>query len=121
MAGAMGDHSLSNWPIFSLVEESFLRSLKLVLVFGSAGDEAIVVTHSDEVYALGSNASSCLGLGETQGSFHPRIVRELCNKGIALYIIHDGLEFRLFCARENSLEEIRFSYLHEEAIFVYIP
>ena len=75
------DHSLSKWPLFSLLEETFLRSLKLVLVFGSSGNEAIVVTHDDEVFSLGCNNHGCLGVGDTKSSLEPRKVKELCNKG----------------------------------------
>lgn len=75
------DQSLSHWPLFSLQDNAFLHSLKLVCVFGSSGNEAIVVTHADQVYALGSNNNGCLGLGDTRASFEPRKVEELCNKG----------------------------------------
>ena len=77
------DQSLSRWwPIFSLLEDDFLQTLKLVSVFGSLGNEAIVVTHDDEVYSLGSNTNGCLGLGDTKSSFSPRKIKELCKKGI---------------------------------------
>lgn len=33
-------------------------------MFGSSGNEAIYITNDDEVYAIGSNCSSCLGLGK---------------------------------------------------------
>lgn len=73
--------SLSLWPIFSLLDASFLKRVKMACVFGSTGNEALVVTHGDEVYALGSNSSSCLGLGDLKSSFHPRKVDTLCNQG----------------------------------------
>lgn len=74
-------HSLSKWPIFSLLPDSFLWSIKLACVFGSAGNEAIVITQSDEVYALGSNSSSCLGIGDMKGSLGHHEVVELSKKG----------------------------------------
>ena len=73
--------SLSWWPIFSLLDASFLRGVKMACVFGSTGNEALVVTHEDEVYALGSNSSSCLGLGDLKSSFQPRKVDTLCKQG----------------------------------------
>ena len=76
------DQSLSKWPIFSLLEDEFLQTLKLVCVFGSSGNEAVVVTHDNEVYSLGSNNNGCLGLGDTKSSFSPRKIKALCKKGI---------------------------------------
>lgn len=76
------DHTLSiKWPVFSLLDDAFLGSLKLVCVFGPSGNEAIMVTHYDQVYALGSNNSGCLGLGDVTASFEPRKVKELSDKG----------------------------------------
>ena len=68
---------LSRWPIFSLLDEDFLTSLKIAYVFGNAGNEAIVITRDDDVYALGSNGSSCLGVGDAQSCLHPRKVEAL--------------------------------------------
>jgi len=73
---------LGRWPIFSLLDETFLTSLRIACVFGSAGNEAIVITRDDEVYALGSNSSSCLGVGDAQSCLHPRKVEALCKKNI---------------------------------------
>lgn len=75
------DWSLSKWPVFSLLGETFLRSLKLVCVFGASGSEAVVVTQDDQVYALGSNSNGCLGVGDLSASFEPRKIDELCNQG----------------------------------------
>ena len=52
------------WPIFSLLEPDFLASIRTACVFGSSGNEAIIMTKDDDVYALGSNCSGCLGLGK---------------------------------------------------------
>lgn len=73
---------LERWPIFSLLDEEFLASLRIACVFGSAGNEALVVTRDDDVYALGSNGSSCLGVGDAQSCLHPRKVEELCKKNM---------------------------------------
>ncbi|KAJ7392624.1 RCC1 and BTB domain-containing protein 1 [Desmophyllum pertusum] len=73
---------LERWPIFSLLDEEFLTSLRITCVFGSAGNEAIVVTRDDDVYALGSNGSSCLGVGDAQSCLHPRKVEALCKKNV---------------------------------------
>lgn len=54
----------SKWPIFSILEQGDLEKIKKICVFGSSGNEAIYITNDDEVYAIGSNCSSCLGLGK---------------------------------------------------------
>ena len=46
------------------------------------GNEAIVITRDDDVYALGSNGSSCLGVGDAQSCLHPRKVEALSKKNI---------------------------------------
>ena len=54
------------WPIFSLLDVDFLATVKTACVFGSSGNEALLVTNADEVYVLGSNCSGCLGIGKIQ-------------------------------------------------------
>jgi RCC1 and BTB domain-containing protein len=41
-----------------------------------------MVTKSDEVFAIGSNAAGCLGLGDLQSTLFPKKVEALCNKNI---------------------------------------
>lgn len=72
----------SKWPIFSILEQGDLEKIKKICVFGSSGNEAIYITNDDEVYAIGSNCSSCLGLGDAHSSFEPRKVDVLCKKNI---------------------------------------
>lgn len=78
---------ISKWPIFSLLEMNFLQSIKLACVFGSAGNEAILVTSDDEVFSLGANDNSCLGIGDTKSSLLPRKLEQLCKKGYYNYFI----------------------------------
>lgn len=73
---------LDKWLIFSNLNKAFMSTLRMACVFGSSGNEALVVTSNDDVYALGSNSSGCLGLGDTHGSLEPRKVDALCRKGI---------------------------------------
>ena len=81
---------LDRWPIFSLLDEDFLASLTKACVFGGAGNEAIVITCNDELFALGSNGSSCLGVGDAQSCLHPRRVDALCKKNIASFAFGSG-------------------------------
>lgn len=73
---------LSRWPVFSLLSQDFLQQVRLACVFGSAGNEAVVVCDDSEVYALGSNTSGCLGVGDLRSSLQPRKIETLCGKGI---------------------------------------
>ncbi|EDO35216.1 predicted protein [Nematostella vectensis] len=73
---------LDRWPIFSLLSDDFRFSIKIACVFGGAGNEALVITHDDNVYAIGSNGSSCLGVGDSQSSLVPRSVDALCKKKV---------------------------------------
>lgn len=56
-AGAMGD--LSKWPMFSLLDAGERAAIRQVCVFGTSADEAIYVTHGNEVRRAGASAS-CL-------------------------------------------------------------
>ena len=60
---------LSRWPIFSILDPEVLSTIKKVCVFGSSGNEAVFITADDNVYAMGSNCSSCLGLGKSSSFF----------------------------------------------------
>lgn len=73
--------ALNQWPIFSLLDPSFFQQIKLAAVFGSTGNEALIVTQEDEVYSLGSNANGCLGVGDCNSTLLPRKVSQLCNRG----------------------------------------
>jgi len=73
---------LSRWTLFSLLDKEFLSRVRLACVFGNLGNEAILVTHDDEVWAFGSNGAACLGLGDMNSSLEPRRVDALCHKGV---------------------------------------
>uniref|UniRef100_A0A8C2ANT1 Regulator of chromosome condensation (RCC1) and BTB (POZ) domain containing protein 2 n=1 Tax=Cyprinus carpio TaxID=7962 RepID=A0A8C2ANT1_CYPCA len=69
-------------PVFALLPPEDLQLIRQACVFGSAANEAIYVTVNDEVFALGTNCSGCLGLGDTQSSIEPRRIDILCGKKI---------------------------------------
>jgi RCC1 and BTB domain-containing protein len=73
---------LSRWPVFSLLSADFLQGVRLAAVFGTAGNEAVVVGRDAEVHALGSNTNSCLGVGDSRSSLQPRRVEALSGKGV---------------------------------------
>ena len=37
--------------------------MKLACVFGQVGNEALIVTYDDDVFAVGSNGAGCHGIG----------------------------------------------------------
>ena len=82
---------LSQWPIFSLLEAEFRKRVHWACVFGSAGNEAIIVLRENEVHALGSNSSCCLGLGDSSNGLQPRRVDPLCGKGWFICCIKNKL------------------------------
>ena len=71
---------LSKWPIFSLLDETFRRSIKLVCVFGGSGNEAIMLTGADEMFSLGANSNGCLGVGSGNGCLQPRKMDSMSGK-----------------------------------------
>ncbi|KAG1932878.1 RCC1 and BTB domain-containing protein 2 isoform X1 [Pimephales promelas] len=73
---------VGKWPVFALLPPEELRLVRQACVFGSAANEAIYVTVNDEVFALGTNCSGCLGLGDTQSSIEPRRIDILSGKKI---------------------------------------
>ena len=73
---------LSKCHLLSILPDVFLHDVHWVVVFGTAGNEAIMVTQGDEVYAMGANANCCLGLSTAkQVGFLPMKVELLCGKG----------------------------------------
>lgn len=60
----------------------FWTTVSSFLFSGNLGNEAVVVTKSDEVFAIGSNAAGCLGLGDLQSTLTPKKVEALCSKGV---------------------------------------
>ena len=90
---------LGSWTIFSLLDKEFSAQIRLACVFGTRistifkphntvglffvgnlGNEALIVTRDDEVFALGSNGAGCLGLGDMHSTLAPKQVEPLCYK-----------------------------------------
>ena len=80
MASRVGGPDFQPWTLFSLLEPPFLHSLRLSCVFGNLGNEAILITDADEVFALGSNGAGCLGLGDMSSTLEPKKVEALSGK-----------------------------------------
>ncbi|XP_072832977.1 RCC1 and BTB domain-containing protein 2 isoform X2 [Pogona vitticeps] len=73
---------VGKWPIFALHSQEELKLIRQACVYGCAGNEALYVTKNDEVFALGTNCSGCLGIGDLQSTIEPRRLDILCGKKI---------------------------------------
>uniref|UniRef100_A0A3Q3DC17 RCC1 and BTB domain containing protein 2 n=1 Tax=Hippocampus comes TaxID=109280 RepID=A0A3Q3DC17_HIPCM len=73
---------VGKWPVFALLPPEELGLIRQACVFGSGANEALYVTVNDEVFGLGTNCSSCLGLGDLQSTIEPRRIDVLCGKKI---------------------------------------
>ena len=82
--------SLINWPILNMLEPGFISNIRMVVVHGSSGNEALMVTHDGMVYALGSNKDGCSGTGDTSSSLTPRRVDALCRNNIKTFAHGSG-------------------------------
>ncbi|XP_041835134.1 RCC1 and BTB domain-containing protein 1 isoform X2 [Melanotaenia boesemani] len=69
-AGAMVD--VSKWPLFSLLSREEQATIRQACVFGIFGNEAIYITHRDEVFVFGLNYSGCLGTGDSASTIIPK-------------------------------------------------
>uniref|UniRef100_A0A8C5QVY9 RCC1 and BTB domain containing protein 2 n=1 Tax=Leptobrachium leishanense TaxID=445787 RepID=A0A8C5QVY9_9ANUR len=72
---------IGKWPIFALCPQDELKFIQQACVFGG-GNEVLYITKSDEVFAIGTNSSGCLGTGDTQSTIEPRRLDVLCRKKI---------------------------------------
>ncbi|XP_067438721.1 RCC1 and BTB domain-containing protein 1 isoform X1 [Thunnus thynnus] len=69
-AGAMVD--VSKWPLFCLLSNEELATVRQACVFGTSANEAIYITHGNEVFVFGLNCSSCLGTGDNLSTIVPK-------------------------------------------------
>ncbi|KAK0179955.1 hypothetical protein PV327_005649 [Microctonus hyperodae] len=81
---------LKNWPILSLLDKDFASEIHTVVVFGSLGNEVLIIDKDGVVYALGSNTSGCLGTGDSHSSLHPVKVEALSHKNVKTFAFGVG-------------------------------
>ena len=58
----------------------FCCQVRVACVYGNVGNEALMITKDDEVYAVGSNGAGCLGLGDMHSTLFPKKLEPLCSK-----------------------------------------
>ncbi|KAL7991402.1 RCC1 and BTB domain-containing protein 1 isoform X1 [Crotalus tigris] len=73
---------VGKWPIFTLLSPQEIATIRKACVFGTSANEAIYITHSDEVFVFGLNCSNCLGTGDNQSTIVPKKLESLCGKRI---------------------------------------
>ncbi|KGL74995.1 RCC1 and BTB domain-containing protein 1 [Tinamus guttatus] len=74
---------VGKWPIFTLLSPQEISSIRKACVFGTSANEAIYITHNDEVFVFGLNCSNCLGTGDNQSTIVPKKLEALCGKKIS--------------------------------------
>ncbi|TNN53874.1 RCC1 and BTB domain-containing protein 1 [Liparis tanakae] len=63
---------VSKWPLFSLLSAEELAAVRQACVFGMSANEAVYITHANEVFVFGMNSSSCLGTGDSVSTIVPK-------------------------------------------------
>ncbi|XP_054004464.1 RCC1 and BTB domain-containing protein 1-like isoform X2 [Hylaeus anthracinus] len=81
----MISRNLKKWPIFSLLESTFISNIQMTIVYGDIGNEALIVTKDGMVYGIGCNACGCLGINDNHSTLHPKKVEALCKRGIKTF------------------------------------
>ena len=61
------------------------------------GNEAFVLTHDDEVYAIGSNGAGCHGVGDMLSSLQPRKLESLSQKNVISLAYGSGPHVLALC------------------------
>ncbi|KAJ8350346.1 hypothetical protein SKAU_G00254760 [Synaphobranchus kaupii] len=73
---------VSKWPLFTLLGAQDIASIRQACIFGTSANEAIYITHDDEVFVFGLNCSNCLGTGDNQSTIKPRKLDILSGKKV---------------------------------------
>ncbi|XP_029928637.1 RCC1 and BTB domain-containing protein 1 isoform X2 [Myripristis murdjan] len=79
--GAMVD--VSKWPLFTLLSPQELATIRQACIFGTSANEAIYITHDDEVFVFGLNCSNCLGTGDSLSTIVPKKLSCLQGKKVS--------------------------------------
>ncbi|XP_027327262.2 RCC1 and BTB domain-containing protein 1 isoform X4 [Anas platyrhynchos] len=93
---------VGKWPIFTLLSPQEIASIRKACVFGTSANEAIYVTHNDEVFVFGLNCSNCLGTGDNQSTIVPKKLEALCGKKISSLSYGSGPHV-LLCTEDGEV------------------
>ncbi|EFN61765.1 RCC1 and BTB domain-containing protein 1 [Camponotus floridanus] len=86
----MNSSYLRNWPIFSLLERDTISQIHMVMVYGTLGNEALLVMKDKSVYGLGNNIAGCLGISDAHSTLYPKKIEVLCDKDIKTFACGSG-------------------------------
>ncbi|XP_071400405.1 RCC1 and BTB domain-containing protein 1-like isoform X2 [Centroberyx affinis] len=98
LSGAMVD--VSKWPLFTLLSPQELAAVRQACIFGTSANEAIYITHEDEVFVFGLNCSNCLGTGDSLSTIVPKKLDFLRGKKVVSLSYGSGPHILL--ATENG-------------------
>uniref|UniRef100_A0A8C3B7U0 RCC1 and BTB domain containing protein 1 n=1 Tax=Cairina moschata TaxID=8855 RepID=A0A8C3B7U0_CAIMO len=93
---------VGKWPIFTLLSPQEIASIRKACVFGTSANEAIYITHNDEVFVFGLNCSNCLGTGDNQSTIVPKKLEALCGKKISSLSYGSGPHV-LLCTEDGEV------------------
>uniref|UniRef100_A0A6Q2Y165 BTB domain-containing protein n=1 Tax=Esox lucius TaxID=8010 RepID=A0A6Q2Y165_ESOLU len=104
---------VTKWPLFSLLGDQVLSSIRQACVFGTSANEVIYITKNDHVWAFGLNCSNCLGTGDSQSSILPKKLDVLCGKkvvslsyGSGPHVLLASEDGELFAWGHNSYSQL---------------
>ncbi|KAM4602289.1 RCC1 and BTB domain-containing protein 1 isoform 3-T4 [Polymixia lowei] len=63
---------VSKWPLFTVLSPREVATVRQACVFGTSANEAIYITHDNEVFVFGLNCSNCLGTGDSLSTIVPK-------------------------------------------------
>ncbi|XP_028278663.1 RCC1 and BTB domain-containing protein 1 isoform X3 [Parambassis ranga] len=81
---------VSKWPLFSLLSTEELATIRQACVFGTSANEAIYITHANEVFVFGLNCSSCLGTGDNMSTIVAKKLDFLGGKKVVSFSYGSG-------------------------------
>ncbi|XP_075996550.1 RCC1 and BTB domain-containing protein 1-like [Genypterus blacodes] len=64
----------SKWPQFAMLSPQERSSIRQACVFGPSANEAIFITHDNELFVFGLNCNGCLGTGDSLSTMVPKRV-----------------------------------------------
>ena len=80
-----------------MLDAEFLSTIRLACVFGNLGNEALVISNEDEVFAIGSNGAGCHGVGDMLSTLQPRKLDMLCQKNVVQLAYGSGPHVLALC------------------------
>ncbi|CAG2171521.1 unnamed protein product [Oppiella nova] len=116
----MSFYSVEKFRIFSDIDTTIKRSVKLFYVF-NAGKNALFVTNDDLVYGLGDNTGGCLGLGHRDPSPTPTRILNLCHKRVNQFTSFSGFTHIIVFAITADSHVYSWGTVHPDNCISLVP